>query len=89
MLTLGQALAKMDQVDGRGAQVPFSITWCTLDTKRGTGGVMRTMKNMVRAGASHNLQRNRQFAVKPADGSGHNIPIHLRLLRRLNGEPVL
>lgn len=89
MLTLGQALAKMDQVDGRGAPVPFSITWCTLDRNRGTGGQMRTMHKMVRAGASHSLQRKRQFAVKPADGSGHNIPIHLRLMRRLNGEPVL
>ena len=43
----------------------------------------------VRCGASHHLQRNRQVAVKPADGSGHPIPIHLRLILRVNGQPVM
>lgn len=81
-MDLATALNVMDQG-------PFSITFCTLDRNRRKGGEIRTLKNMVRAGASHNLQRSRQFAIKPADGTGHNIPVHLRLLLRINGEPVL
>jgi hypothetical protein len=88
-MVLGKAFEVMDRVDGRGAPVPFSITWCTYDKARGTGGQIRHLERAVRAGASHSLQRNRQLAVKPADGTGHNIPIHLRLVLRINGEPVL
>ena len=69
--------------------MPFSITWVTLDRNRKTGGKVRKEDKMVRCGASHSLQRNRQLAVKPADGSGHPIPIHLRLILRVNGEPVM
>lgn len=87
-MVLGEALRVMDQVDGRGVAVPFSITWCLYDRNRRTGGEIRTLKNAVRAGAAHHLGRARQVAVKPADGSGHNIPIHLRLILRVNGEFV-
>lgn len=85
---LAEALEVMDRVDGRGAPVPFSISWCTLDRNRRTGGEIRHMQSAVRCGANHSLQRARQVAVKPADGSGHNTPIHLRLILRVNGEPV-
>ena len=36
-MLLGDALRLMDKVDQRGAPVPFSISWCTLDRKRGSG----------------------------------------------------
>lgn len=88
-MMLREALRTMDQVDGRGVAVPFSMSWVTLDRKRMTGGAIKTMKNLVRCGAKHNLQRNRQVAVKPGDGSGHPIPVHLCLILRVNGEPVL
>jgi hypothetical protein len=88
-MLLGDALRLMDQTDGRGTPVPFSITWVTLDRQRRTGGKVKRMERAVRCGASHSLQRNRQIAVKPADGSGHVTPIHLRLILRVNNEPVL
>lgn len=87
-MVTAQALSIMDQVDGRGAPIPFSIDWVTLDKKRGAGGKIKKLKAAVRCGASHSLQRNRQIAVKPADGTGHPTPIHLRLILRVNGEPV-
>lgn len=88
-MVLGDALRIMDQVDGRGAPVPFSITWCTLDRNRRTGGKVKHLAAAVRCGASHSLQRNRQMAVKPADGTGHPTPVHLRLILRVNGQPVM
>jgi hypothetical protein len=36
-MLLGDALRLMDKADQRGAPVPFSISWCTLDRKRGSG----------------------------------------------------
>jgi hypothetical protein len=88
-MVLGDALQVMDRVDGRGAAVPFSITFCTLDKRRGTGGVIKQLKKAVRCGAKHSLQRNRQIAVKAVNGTGHPYAIHLRLILRINGEPVV
>jgi hypothetical protein len=88
-MLLGDALRIMDKVDKRGAPIPFSISWCTLDRKRMTGGEVRRLDRAIRCGASHSLQRNRQIAIRPADGSGHPIPVHLRLILRVNNEPVL
>lgn len=88
-MLLGDALRVMDQLDGRGVPIPFSIVWCTYDKSRGTGGEVKKMDAAVRCGVSHSLQRHRQVAVKPADGSGHPTPIHLRLILRINNVPVL
>lgn len=87
-MLLGDALGVMDRADGRGVAIPFSITWATFDKNRRTGGEVRRMDNVVRCGVSHSLQRHRQVAVKPADGEGHPIPIHLRLILRINDVPV-
>lgn len=87
-MVLGKALEVMDRVDGRGAAVPFSITWVTLDRRRKSGGQVKHLANAVRSGAAHHLGRARQVAVKPADGTGHPIPVHLRLILRVNGELV-
>jgi hypothetical protein len=88
-MLLGDALRLMDKVDKRGAPIPFSISWCTLDRKRGTGGEVRRLDRAIRCGASHSLQRNRQIAIRPADGKGHPIPVHIRLILRVNNQPVL
>lgn len=88
-MMLREALTVMDRVDGRGAPIPFSITFVTYDKNRRTGGKVKTLAKAVRCGAAHNLQRARQFAVKPANGDGHQYPIHLRLVLRVNGEVVL
>ena len=88
-MVLGEAQQVMDRVDGRGAPVPFSINFCTLDRRRNTGGVIKTLKKAVRCGAKHSLQRNRQIAVKAVNGTGHPYAIHLRLILRVNGQPVL
>ncbi len=88
-MTLGDALKVMDRVDASGRPVPFSIKFCTFDKNRLTGGKLKTLKKAVRAGAAHSLQKHRQVAVKPADGSGHNYPIHLRLILRVNAQPVM
>lgn len=88
-MLLEQAFRIMDNVDARGAAVPFSASWVTADKNRRTGGKVMRMNNLVRCGAQHHLQRNRQIAVKRADGKGHPYPIHLRLLMRVNNEVVL
>lgn len=88
-MTEKQALDQTDLRDGRGAPVPFSITWVTLDMKRGTGGKVKHLAAAVRCGASHSLIRNGQIAVKPADGTGHPTPIHISLITRVNGQPVM
>lgn len=88
-MLLGRALELMDKVDARGAPVPFSISFITCDHARNTGGEIKRLDKAVRCGASHHLQRNRQIAVKRADGKGHNYPIHLRAILRVNNEPVL
>lgn len=87
-MVTAEAIEVMDRVDRRGRPIPFSITFCTHDKKRRKGGQIRTIEKAVRCGAAHSLQRHRQIAVQPADGSGHNIPIHLRLILRINGEFV-
>lgn len=88
-MLLGKALELMDQVDGRGAAIPFSISWVTCDRNRKTGGEIKRLDKAVRCGAQHHLQRNRQIAVRRADGKGHPYPVHLRLILRVNNEPVL
>lgn len=88
-VTLGEALKMMDRVDATGSPIPFSIAFCTYDKNRRTGGKVMRLKKAVRCGAAHNLQRHRQVGVKPADGKGHNYPIHLRLILRVNGQPVM
>ena len=88
-VTLGEALNIMDRVDAIGAAVPFSIKFCTYDKTRLTGGKVMTLKKAVRAGAAHSLQKHRQVGVKPADGSGHQYAVHLRLILRVNGQPVM
>lgn len=87
-MVLGRALEVMDRRDARGTPVPFAITWATFDHRRGTGGEIRHLPAAIRCGAKHNLQRNRQIAIRPVEG-GHPIPIHLRLILRVNGEYVL
>lgn len=86
-MQLAEALRAMERTDNRGVPVPFSINWVTLDRTRRTGGKVRRLDKAVRCGARHHLGRNRQIAVKPVKG-GHPIPIHLRLILRVNNEPV-
>ena len=88
-ITLAEGINIMDRTTATGIAIPFSITFCTLDRKRRTGGRIRHLKAAVRCGARHSLVRNRQIAVRPADGSGHPIPIHLKLITRINSQPVL
>jgi hypothetical protein len=88
-MTEYEALQQTDLVDGRGAPIPFSITWVTCDRNRKTGGKVKHLAAAVRCGASHSLIRNKQIAVKPADGSGHPTPVHISLITRVNGQPVM
>lgn len=87
-MNLHEALAIMDQRDARGVPVPFRLTFVKLDRNRRTGGQLRTLDNVVRCGAKHSLQRNRQIAVKHVDGNGHPYPVHLMLITRINGDAV-
>lgn len=88
-MLLDQAFRIMDKEDGRGRAVPFSMSWVECDRNRKTGGRIRRENNLVRCGAQHHLQRNRQIAVRRADGKGHPWPVHLRLIMRVNNEAVL
>ncbi len=88
-MLLDQAFRVMDEVDARGKAKPFSIAFVQCDRNRRTGGKIKRLDKAVRCGASHHLQRNRQISVKRADGKGHPYPVHLRLIMRINNEPVL
>jgi len=88
------ALRTIRRRDKSGAAVPFSITFCTLDETRDTGGEIRTLRNVVSAGSSWNLERNLSIAVKRADGKAFRngsprCPIKIPLILKVNGEKVI
>lgn len=88
-MDLSQALDVTSRRDAAGAPVPFDIEFVTLDRTRNRPSRHVRMQQVVRGGASHNLIRAGQIAVKPADGSGHTVPVHVRLIMRINGERVI
>ena len=57
-MLLGEALRLMDKADQRGAPVPFSISWCTLDRKRVSGkepgGMADALKKAPITAPKHN-----------------------------------
>lgn len=80
--------------------LPFSITYVTLDKKRGTGGELRTLvnatkksANMVMAGSSQvtgtrkpNHSDNGTINIVCADGS--ITKVHTRLITQFNNHDV-
>lgn len=87
-MDLQTALDVTRRVDAHGQPVPFDLEFITLDRNRNRPSRHARMKQVVRTGASHNLARAGQIAVKPADGSGHAVPVHMRLIMKINGEIV-
>lgn len=88
-MDLQTALDVTRKRDAHGNPVPFDIEFVSLDRNRNRPSQHKKLKQVVRGGAAHDLIRAGQIAVKPADGSGHNTPVHVRLIMRINGELVV
>ena len=85
---LSDVLLATQRKDAMGRPIPFELCWVELDKGRKRGGRWRRERNLVRAGAAHNLRKSRQIAVRKADGSQHEWPVRLRLITRFNGKAV-
>ena len=87
-MDLTTALNVTSKRDSNGQPVPFDVEFITLDRNRTKPSRHMRMNQVVRTGAAHNLIRAGQIGVKPADGSSHQVPVHVRLIMRINGEVV-
>lgn len=87
-MDLTAALSTTSKRDSNGMPVPFDIEFISLDRTRTKPSRHMRMSQVVRTGAAHNLIRAGQIGVKPADGSSHQVPVHVRLIMRINGEVV-
>lgn len=63
---------------------PFSITFCTADRGRGTGGEIITLEGVVQCGVDY---PNSGRLVKLPNG--HIRRMHIRLILRFNGKKVI
>ena len=89
MLTLAQAVAKMDERTGSGKPRFFRITYVTADRRRNSGGEVRTIEraSLPRPIAKTHLLTDRRINVQP-HGLRQMVCIHMDLILYLNGEPV-
>jgi hypothetical protein len=89
-----QAIQVIRKVDAGGAPVPCALTFVQFDqsNKRERvveNGKLKTIRNVIPAGANHSLKAHGQFSMKKADGKGeHPYIINWKLLLRVNGEFV-
>jgi hypothetical protein len=67
----------------------FSIDFVTADRRRGTAGRLKQMTNMVTCGAHHDEMEHNTITIQDADGKSHPIPVHTRLIMKVNQEKVL
>ncbi|HRH68791.1 MAG TPA: hypothetical protein PLB89_04720 [Flavobacteriales bacterium] len=88
-LSRKEAFAIIYAKDAAGFPIPCSLDWTTLDLKRKKPSKHMRFASAVPCGASHDLIRNRQFAMKPTDGSHSPVAIRIPLLERVNGRLVL
>lgn len=87
-IRLGEALAKMKEKIGDEFK-PFDIEFIAFDRSRKTGGEIREYKKVIRCGQDHDMQRLQTIGIKPYDGTGHPIPVHIRLITRFNNLEVI
>jgi len=102
MITLMDALNKMDERDRHGEPIPFDIEFVTCDRRRKRGGEIIIMKNAVKS-----LKRKPSPALAPGQarpapkhgqnstrniqciGSSQIRKINIRLITKLNGENIV
>jgi hypothetical protein len=88
-ITLSEAMDIIKRRDGDGNKVPFSIEFTTLNNSRKEEPSKHVrIEDAVECGARHNLVAHMQVGVKRADGTGHQYPVHIDLIERINGKAV-
>jgi hypothetical protein len=65
----------------------FDLEFVTLDTKRKTGGALKSLRKCRIASASHNIFSHGTINVLH-NQSAHEVTIHTRLILKLNGELI-
>ena len=88
-MTTAEMLRITDRKDDHGNPVPFSIHFVSLNrANKAKPSKHYKWNNAVRCGASHNLDKNRQIAVKPADDSHAQVAVNISLVLSINHETV-
>lgn len=88
-ITLSEAIDIIKMRDRDGNKVPFSIEFTTLNNSRKEEPSKHIrIEQAVECGARHNLVAHMQIGVKRADGTGHQYPVHIDLIERINGKRV-
>ena len=89
-IRLNEVLDKMKEYfPGTTDRVPFDISFCSFDKQRRKGGEWKVMKKMVRCGMTSERERQRLIDIKPMDGTGRPIAVHIRLIEKFNGMEVI
>lgn len=83
-------LKRSAEYDASGQRVRFSIRFVTRNAKRHD----RLSKHIhfpvaERCGAAHNLVQHDQISVRPANGEGHPVHVHVALITQYNDEDVI
>lgn len=75
----------MDQRTSDGEMIPFDIAFVTADRKRGTGGEIIEMKNVVTTG---HKQAKRLRTINPV-GTEQFRSVHIDLILKVNGMNIV
>lgn len=104
MILLSQALDTMKNRDHRGKPVPFSLTFCTADEGKATGGEIITLRKAVLGKllktapqadkirdtlASRSPEKNANASKKIFDLEAERYyTVHIRLMWLFNGQEI-
>lgn len=84
-ISTSELLDVINQKDGNGEKVPFSIGWVTLDqTRKDKPSKRMRLAAAVTCGSRLNLVRHGMVAVRPVEG-GQPRHIYLDLIEEVNG----
>lgn len=87
-IRLNDALDEMNKkIDGK--RVSFSLTFCTFDEKRKTGGRLKSVAGYVRCGLSYDNKKTSMIGIKKANDKGKTISVHTWLITKFNGVEVI
>ena len=88
-ILLSDALALLAKKDRDGNPKPCTVRFCTLDTKRNTGGEMMEVKAYL----PHNRINSKQYRKAMRNicviGKAHPVAVHIYLITSINGKEVL
>lgn len=86
-MLLKQALQEINRCT-KEASRRFSIDFITLDVNRKQGGRLKTLRNCMVTKANHDEKLHGTITVLEDKKNAHPIPVHIRLIQRLNNEFV-